>query len=368
MKPAIIQRILLHAAFWIFYLLVSNAYYAVPGKYTAELWYTAAMLPFYMLFTYPQVYLFIPKLLLKKKIALYVLVSLVFAKIVWWLNFSTYNHFLVPLKFGGKAEPFFYSMPWEIHLQGLKSAFPMVMICGVAVSIKLIKKWYLQNELNQKIQNEKLAMELEMLKAQVHPHFLFNTLNNLYSLTLTHSEAAPVVVTHLSGLLRYMLYECNQQEVPLNNEMAALKKYVELEKLRYGNRLDISFSCTGQLNGLMIAPLLLLPFVENSFKHGVSEQLDQCWVNIHLHAEADELTFNLSNSYSKDKTAGATGGIGLQNIRKRLQLIYKDGYQLSVSEQEDTYAVKLNIQLKRVLQVASFTETTFTEHIPLPAL
>jgi hypothetical protein len=367
MKAIIIKRVSLHTAFWAFYFFISNAYYAQPGQYSSELLFTLTTLPFYLLFTYPQMYLFIPKLLLKKKIVIYVFVSLVFAKLVWWLNFIIYNRFVWPVKNGSPLEKFWYAMPWEIHLQGLLFAFPMVMICGVAVSIKLLKKWYLENERNQKIEKEKLEMELEMLKAQVHPHFLFNTLNNLYSLTLTHSDNAPIVVTHLSALLRYMLYECSEKEVPLDNEIAALKRYVELEKLRYGNRLDISFSYSGQKIDLLIAPLLLIPFVENSFKHGLSEQLDQCWINLHMHSENGVFTFNLSNSCSKEKAPAIVGGIGLQNIQKRLRLIYGEHYDLKITQQDEMYAVKLTMQLSTVKQPVINYETSFKHFLSVPA-
>jgi LytS/YehU family sensor histidine kinase len=242
------------------------------------------------------------------------------------------------------------------------------MICGVAVSIKLLKKWYLENDRNQKIEKEKMLMELEMLKAQVHPHFLFNTLNNLYSLTLTKSDNAPVVVTNLSDLLRYMLYECREKEVPLLNEITALKKYVELEKLRYGNRLDISFSYSGGVNDLLIAPLLLLPFVENSFKHGMSEQLDQCWINLHLHAEHDSFSFNLSNSCSKEKKQAMVGGIGLKNIKKRLDLIYAEHYNLNINQDEDMYSVKLTMRLSKAAKPVIADQIIFSNTIPATAI
>ncbi len=363
-----IKRVMQHIAFWAFYLFISNAYYAAAGKYMLELGYTLAMMPFYLLFTYFQLYLFIPRLLMKKKIIPYVLVSLVFSKIVWWLNFLFYNRFVVPAKYGTPVEKFWYSAPWEIHLEGLKSAFAMVMICGVAVSIKLLKKWYLENERNQKIEKEKTVMELEMLKAQVHPHFLFNTLNNLYSLTLTHSDKAPVVITHLSDLLRYMLYECNAGEVPLDNELAALKKYIELEKLRYGNRLDISYSCTGETNDLVIAPLLLLPFVENSFKHGVSNQLDQCWINLHLHAANGGIIFNLSNSCSNENSTAIAGGIGLKNIQKRLALMYGGKYDLGINHFDEMYAVKLTMQLNSPRHAIVREPVSFSQPLPVTAI
>ncbi|MDB5208078.1 MAG: putative signal transduction histidine kinase [Flavisolibacter sp.] len=368
MKAITMKRVLLHAAFWIFYLLISTAYYTQGVNYGVELPYQLALLPFPILFTYFQLYVFIPKLLLKKKTISYLLVSIPFAKLVTWHNFLCYDYFVAPVKYGTPRGNFWFEYPWAIHIEALKSVFSFVMICGVAVSIKLLKKWYLENERNQKIEKEKLGMELEMLKAQVHPHFLFNTLNNLYSLTLTHSDNAPVVVTHLSGLLRYMLYECNEKEVSLNNEIAALKKYVELEKLRYGNRLDVSFSCTGPTAGLVIAPLLLLPFVENSFKHGVSDQLDQCWINIHLHAEGNQLTFNLSNSCNKEKLPAINGGIGLVNINKRLELIYVGHYNLHITQQDEMYAVKLTMQLSQLMKLAANNETSFSNTLPAAAI
>ena len=368
MKKIPARRILLHLIFWVFFLLVSNAYYAQPGKYNSELKFTLLLLPFYLLFTYPQVYLLIPKLLLKKKILLYIIVSLVYAKIIWWLHFLFHNRYVYPVKFGTPLEKFWYNPPWEIHLEGLKSAFPMVMICGVAASIKLLKKWHYENERNQKIETEKALMELEMLKAQVHPHFLFNTLNNLYSLTLTKSDNASIVVTHLSHLLRYMLYECNEREVPLHKEIDAMKKYVELEKLRYGSRLDVSFSCSGDINTLLIAPLLLLPFVENSFKHGVSDQLDQCWINLHMHAEQGSFTFNLSNSCSKEKLPLVKGGIGLPNLQKRLELIYKDRYELHTTSEEEMYSIKLQMQLQAHSAITHTIPLAFDNSLPIPAL
>lgn len=231
------------------------------------------------------------------------------------------------------------------------------MICGMAVSIKLLKKWVYENDRNQKIEKEKLSMELEMLKAQVHPHFLFNTLNNLYALTLTHSDKAPVVVTHLSDLLRYMLYECDEKEVPLEKEIEVLKKYVELEKIRYGKRIDVSFSCDGDIKKNVIAPLILLPFVENSFKHGISEQLDQCWVNLHLHAAGNEFTFNLSNSSGNSKLKSAAGGIGLQNIKKRLEIIYPGKYALTINEEPEMYVVKLKMQLNPVVEAVAIPQS-----------
>ena len=357
MEALLSSRILQHTVFWCFYVLIYTANYGQDGKYDFELLVTMGLLPFHLLFTYLQLYIFIPFLLLKKKFIKYILITIIVTKMLVGFSFLFYGLFVFQAKYGKPAPEFDWSIFYTFHLIQLQSVFSYFMICGVAVSIKLLKKWFYENDRNQKIEKEKLFMELEMLKAQVHPHFLFNTLNNLYSLTLTHSDKAPVVVTHLADLLRYMLYECNENEVPLEKEIEVLKKYVELEKIRYGDRIDVSFSCGGDLKENKIAPLILLPFIENSFKHSVSEQVDQCWVNLHLHANGNEFTFNLSNSSADDKPKSAAGGIGLQNISKRLELIYPGKYSLTINEEAEMYVVKLKMQLNHVAERANLPQS-----------
>lgn len=363
MKAIIKNRVLQHLLFWCFYFVLYYLTFRAKGVPVKLSLVTAAVsLPYQLFFTYSQIAFLIPRFLIKRKHIWYILFTLIFAKIAANISILTYQLIIIPMETGNPA-----NMPWNwlytINLRQVLPLFSMLTICGIAVAIKLLKRYYLENDRNQKIEQEKTLMELEMLKAQVHPHFLFNTLNNLYSLTLTRADEAPMVVTHLSGLLRYMLYECNEKEVPLNKEIAALKKYVELEKLRYGNRLDVSFSCSGQTSGLQIAPLLLLPFVENSFKHGVSEQLDQCWINLHLHAVNGALTFNLSNSCSNEKPSLIDGGIGLQNIKKRLELIYPGSYSLNICQQEEIYSVKLTMQLNANQKPAAKNEPSFIQPV-----
>ena len=366
MKAILNNRMLQHVAFWCFYTLIYTGNYAQNGKYAEELNYTLILIPFHLVFTYTQLYFLIPVFLLRKRIVLYIFFALILTKIVSVFNFIMYGKFVYPLKFNKLPQEFEWSDFFVFPFIEFRAFFSFFMICGIAVSIKLLKKWYQENDRNRKMEKEKVTMELEILKAQVHPHFLFNTLNNLYSLTLTQSKKAPLVVTHLSELLRYMLYECNEKEVPLEKEIEALKKYVELEKLRYGNRIDVSFVSSGNIKDNLIAPLLLIPFVENSFKYGTSEQLDQCWVNLHFHADGNNFTFNLSNSISSDKTKPFSGGIGLQNIKKRLELIYAGKYELMVSEEAGMFIVKLQLQLSKATETrtAPVSDTSFVNPIP----
>lgn len=222
---------------------------------------------------------------------------------------------------------------------------------GLFVAIVLLKNLFQQQETLLKIQQEKLGAELQLLKAQVHPHFLFNTLNNLYALTRRQAPEAPDVVLRLSNLLRYVLYDCNAPEVPLEQEIAFLRNYVALEQLRYGDRLEISLNFTGDIPGRHIAPLLLIPFLENAFKHGSSEQLDQAWISLNLSVTGRTLRFQLLNSRDPEARNGPAGGIGLQNVRKRLDLLYPNRHELTTQAEADTFLVTLRLELTEKLRV-----------------
>lgn len=241
-------------------------------------------------------------------------------------------------------------------LAGLRGG---LTVGGFAVAIKLMKYWYQKNRDNQLLIQQNLQAELALLKSQVHPHFLFNTLNNLYALTLTNSPKSPEVVLKLSSLLTYMLYDCNPAKVLLAKEVDLLRDYIVLEKLRYEERLDISVSISGEVQGKLIAPLLLLPFLENSFKHGVSEQLDQAWISLDVSVRANTLKFKLINSKPLSESPKPNPeGIGLQNVRKRLELIYPNQYELLLLNEEETFMVVLTLQL----EVLPLTETLSSGH------
>lgn len=354
------NRILQHTAFWCFYVLIYTFNFARDGKYLQELVITFSLLPVYLLFVYTHLYLLIPRFLLRKKFLAFFVCSLLMCKLATDLAWVIYVYHTYEMRTGTPHPGPDWSNLWTFQLPEVRSIFSFLMICGLAVSVKLLKKWFLEHERKQEAERQKVRIELGMLKAQVHPHFLFNTLNNLYSLTLIKSDKAPVAVAHLSDLLRYMLYECNEKEVLLESEIEVLRKYIELERLRYGNRIDISFSVSGDGKANLIAPLLLFPFVENSFKHGISEQMEQCWMSLHLHTENHRLRFNLSNSVNGDKIRPALGGIGLQNIKKRLELIYPGKYNLIIVEESDVYIVKLEMQLTPASGAASQTDKPVT--------
>ncbi|MEM6379839.1 MAG: histidine kinase, partial [Bacteroidota bacterium] len=214
--------------------------------------------------------------------------------------------------------------------------------------IKIITDWFKQQRERQELQTQTMQSELRFLKSQINPHFLFNTLNNLYALTLKKSDKAPEIVIKLSEMMRYMLYECNEKRVPLQKEVNYLKNYLDLERLRQHDRIAIHFEVDGFIGDQHIAPLLFIPFLENSFKHGLNTQLTEGFVDIKLLVDEQTVDFYIENSKGqtiKRPDGRPSGGIGLVNVRRRLNLLYPDNYQLRVSNNPNTFAVHLTIDL-----------------------
>jgi sensor histidine kinase YesM len=239
------------------------------------------------------------------------------------------------------------------------SSLPIVL--GFALMIKLVKRWWQKQKETELLAKEKIKAELQLLKAQVHPHFLFNTLNNVYFFTLTNSTQAPVMIKKLSGLLHYILKECEQPLVPLAKEIKMIRDYMALEKIRYAEQMQMTIDIGNDPGNKMIAPLLLIPFVENSFKHGASKMIMQPWVKLSIYIENNTLHFTISNSKPPttepiaakaclpnlpNGQAGRQGNIGLKNVTKRLELLYPGTHELEIVSEPGSYAVHLTLQLQ----------------------
>jgi two-component system LytT family sensor kinase len=196
------------------------------------------------------------------------------------------------------------------------------------------------------LEMEKLKLELNQLKSQMQPHFFFNTLNNMYSLSIQNSPKTPQMITDLSQIMRYVLYETGQEKVLLQQEVSFIKSYISLENLRH-DKSGIDFIVQGNIENIKIEPLLLLPLIENTFKHALHKNIPEKWVRLVLSVDRDELIFQTSNPYpSHPEIKNGTGnGIGLANIRKRLQLLYPDRHELVIHREENTFTVTLIIHL-----------------------
>lgn len=216
-------------------------------------------------------------------------------------------------------------------------------VVWICVTLKLFILW---NERKQAV----LQAELNFLKGQLHPHFLFNSLNNLYALSLDNAPQTPDIILGLSNILRYVLYECTAEQVPLKRDIEVLKDYIELEKLRYEDRLELNANITEPAGDAEIAPLLMLPLVENAFKHGAAETTDTPWINIELHISGDALAFKISNSKPEQPIINGPGQklrgeIGLLNLRKRLELLYPGKHSFRYFDESDCFIAELNVQL-----------------------
>lgn len=340
-------RVLWHVIFWLIYIsFFSIVYGSFEEDYLTQ--FQAKLMDAYV--QIPAVYLVLywlmPRYLFKGhygKFFIYLLfIILIFSALIW------HNYILVqkPLFWPDDTyQPDFFNL--SKILKNTSNIYPVVALAIVA---KWFKYWYKQQKNNQLLAEEKLQAELKFLKAQVHPHFLFNTLNNLYALTLKSSKDAPEVVLKLSDLLNYMLYECSADTVPLEKEVRLVRDYIALEKIRYGDRLNVNFNLHGQVNGRAIAPLMILPFVENAFKHGVSEELDESWISIDLTLKSEHLTLKVENSKSIQETHedrfDYKQGIGLKNVKRRLEILYPEQYQLDIHESSESFLVVLKLSVK----------------------
>lgn len=211
--------------------------------------------------------------------------------------------------------------------------------------ILLTLKFYKDQQKYLKENEQKKSVELNTLKHQLNPHFLFNTLNNLYALTIEKSDEAPEVIAKLSEMLDYMLYGCNDKYVTLAKEIDLIENYLALEKVRYGNRVNIQFNAPVKL-GAKIAPLLLLTFIENAFKHGVSQELKKSSINIDIFIKQQHIHFKIKNSISKNKVSSKKETIGLKNVKKQLNLLYTNLFDLDIFEEDNCFNVYLKLPIK----------------------
>jgi sensor histidine kinase YesM len=329
------QRVLLHIFFWMAVLVFFNFVFRWENTRLEVLVISLGFLPGHLIFVYSLNYFLFPRYVLKGKIVASIIglfgilvIALFYLRVadVYILHYSGRDVLWFPPNFP-RATSALFSVGW------------------IGVTIKLVKQWYQEKQKQQQLEKEKLTVELQLLRSQLHPHFLFNTLNSIYSFSLEKSPAAPEMVLKLSSLLRYILYECNAPVIPLAMEIDIIRDYLQLEGMRYGSRLETSLQFTGDWKDKTIAPLLLLPFVENAVKHGISNQPGMGWISLHIHVAGDMLQLKLINGRDNQELAeSAGGGLGLRNVRKRLELLYPGRHELKCIKDEDDYQVNLTIQ------------------------
>lgn len=341
-------RLWLHLAFWGAWIgLWVNGFNTELPAFQAA-WMALVVALAYALIVYLNLRLAIPRFLLSGRFGWYALFLSVLLPagglLIWQLSLRLH----LPLI--NQESP-----PALAYLSATLNTMFMVFLTS---SLKLVLHSLEQQQLTRQLENQQLHTELNFLKSQVNPHFLFNTLNNLYALALNKSDRAPEVVLKLSGILRYMLYECNERMVFLNKEIDYLQNYIELEELRQDQPHTIQLRVQGNSDRKRIAPLLFTPLLENAIKHGLNKTTGNAWVRMQLRIEGMELEFHILNSKSPgsahhpatvsaespaDPSTG--GGIGLLNVKRRLDLMYPDRHAFSVVDGPETYSVTLKLTL-----------------------
>jgi LytS/YehU family sensor histidine kinase len=291
--------------------------------------------------TYVSIYKLIPDYLIKKRYWLFALYC------IYTLIISTYL-ILVSIFFG-----LIYLSNFEYDTMAPISRnifFVMLAVYGVTIVVsafKLLKLNLKQSEKTKKLETKILEtqlklkeQELNFLKMQIHPHFLFNTLNTMYGFAIKKADETPEMILKLSNLLDYLLYQVDKPFVLLTEEINHIEDYISLEKMRFHDTLDVSFNFKNINTSTKVAPMLFLPFIENSFKHG-KIQKGKLTIKINLSSTGDGIAFSIKNTSSKSQENNL--GIGLKNIKKRLDLLYKDNYLLDIKESEDWFKVNLKL-------------------------
>jgi sensor histidine kinase YesM len=286
-------------------------------------------------FYYFNFYLLIPLFYLRKRTFAYVLS--VIGSLVLIILFSIICSYLLNNHSGNT----FRLMPPVFG----HSILLFVVVLFVSLGLRMNAEWKKTEEQKVKIEKEKLNAELSYLKAQVNPHFLFNTLNVIYTLATLKSEQTAEAVMKLSKLMRYVILDAHTPYVPLEKELSYVENFIELHRLRLANNNQIDFRISGNTEGLQISPFILIPFVENAIKHGTST-IEPMMINIEIILLNNELQFTVKNNKltTKSDTQNSTG-VGIENTRKRLEMIYKQKYTLQINETEKTFEVKLNLFL-----------------------
>jgi hypothetical protein len=221
------------------------------------------------------------------------------------------------------------------------------LVVALFVVVDLVRHALRQQQLSETYRREKLAAEYRLLQSQVQPHFLFNTLNNLISVSLHQPSQMPHLLQRLAGLLSYQLHESHRQLVPIIKEIDYLTDYIALEQIRYGDRLDVqtNFNELTNLADMKIPPMLLLPFVENAFKHGASQTEAACWIQLHLSRSGSRLVFSVENSVPDDVSYPETTGLGLTNLKKRLDILFPDNYELVTLPEDSQFLAILKFNV-----------------------
>ncbi len=361
-KHKLMRHFVFWSAWWLFFLIcfilfnnltptsptgninpgnMVNPFNMTPGEHL--LLKTFLLVLLYALACYPLIYFILPEIIKRKWLkatAYFILLCSLLYAAAWFLFWNVFS--FIDSSSGSSKTNYSVAGFWPALNLGLMN---FAKVAAAAAIIKYLKYWWLKQKESQRLEKEKINAELQLLKAQVHPDFLLKTLNNIYAHALASSPRTSGMLLKLSDLLSYMLYECDKPLVPLEKEIVMMKEYMQLERIRYNDEPEIQVNIKGELNAKSIAPFLLVPFIENSFKH-CGQMTEQSWINMDIQMEGEDFSMKLTNGISEtriEQTLPDTNG--LTNVQKRLSLLYPGTHELRMTTEQEMFIVLLNIRL-----------------------
>ncbi len=346
------KPVIYHATFWLLYFLLNTLRWgSYFDDYVYSLKSNLVEFPIHIILVYFNLYFLLPRFL-RTNLPMYILILLTAILALSLLR--------IVLTYG-----FVTTDIWRESTVKQESLFNLnyilavyigeIYVIGLTTAIKLGVDWLDTQKLNRELERRNHETELSFLRSQVQPHFFFNTLNNLYSLTLDKSDKAPETVLKLAELMSHVIYNGNKPRIELLEEVKHIQNYIDLETLRYGNKLDVQFEVEGSIEDKYVPPLILIPFIENSFKHGIQIRNGLIPLRIRLAVADGYLYFTIWNLRSKEphnaSTPGYTRkgtGIGIHNTRRRLELIYDHNFDLEIEHLPDSFTVSLKVKLDEI--------------------
>ncbi len=345
MNSKLLKVIGRHILFWLILMLTfAISEFGYRDTFGHAMIFELLFLPVRMVAVYVNYYVLMSRYLYKNQIFKYILYLIIVIGLMATLQRYIFIYW---------GYPVFFPDWWRPGLKPLlidkifQNAVIIATPVAFSIGIKVFSDWYTEKNKIKQLEKEKIATELKYLKSQINPHFLFNTLNNIYGLSIEKSDKVPGLILQLSDLLSYSLYESNQALLTLDQELKLIRDYVAIEKERYGDRVDVEWQINEEkIQDLKVAPLLLFPLVENAFKHGVKEETKYAKIDIKLKRKGEAIFFQIKNSLPIDLPENKKNeGIGLSNLNRRLKLLYPDAHKLETKKEKEVFNAELWIDL-----------------------
>lgn len=366
-KYRFLEQILLHILVW-FLLFMLNYFFLknYPVVFNFNFHITTWLI--YIVIFYINYLFLIPKFLFKNKFIIYTFSVVVLISASYLVRQKIFEKTRFELQQQFRQEQFKSQFPGPMHPDdrpyfrrqrffddrrpprpriNLISLYGLLMVYAISTILALIKRWNDTEKQKIEMEKEKLQSEIKYLKQQINPHFLFNSLNNIYSLALTKSDLTTEAIIKLSAILRYMIYESQKEKVPMQEELNLIINYIDLQKLRMNEKTILNFQIEGDPDSYLIEPLLLIPIIENCFEYGC-DNINESFIDINIKIQNSTLDLNTKNKIVQlPETKTTSKGLGLKNLKRRLELLYPNNFEFSTQQKDNIFEVKLKIDLKQ---------------------